>query len=429
MSKFQIIVLCVFGFFIVAGVIGFSVYKGGSQKQTPAITIWGTLDNQTVQRFLTKTAGTQIPISYVQINPADFHTELINALAAGTGPDVILATQDELFAEHNTLLTIPYKSYPQATYDSTFIPESQLFLQPTGLLGVPFAVDPLVMYWNKVLFSNAGLSSPPTTWDALISLVPKLAVSDKAYNVSQAAVGMGDYENIDNAMPILSLLMMQTGNPIVAAQSDGTYQATLNASASEQNLAAQALTFYTQFANPVSSEYTWNRSLVDSRNLFIANQLAMYFGFASEYNTIAAKNPNLDFDVAVMPQLSAAGGPGSSLLKMTYGNLYGFAITRRSANAATAFSDIALLTTQAAAKEWTTDSGMSSARIDSQTEDPSSASSPIFIQSAMWAQGWLEPSSATANQIFQTMVDGVTSGSEDVTTAVSNAQGQLQNAL
>jgi hypothetical protein len=44
MSKFQIIVLCVFGLFIFAGVGSFAFFKGKSGTQAPPITIWGTLD-------------------------------------------------------------------------------------------------------------------------------------------------------------------------------------------------------------------------------------------------------------------------------------------------------------------------------------------------------------------------------------------------
>jgi hypothetical protein len=57
------------------------------------------------------------------------------------------------------------------------------------------------------------------------------------------------------------------------------------------------LDFYTSFANPSKSLYSWNRSLPNSENAFLNGDLAFYFGYASEIKRIQDKNPNLNFDV------------------------------------------------------------------------------------------------------------------------------------
>ncbi len=426
MSTFQIILLCAFGACIGAGVIAFALYRGGSGQQTPAITIWGTADQTLMDSFINKAVGTKANIYYVQKKAATFATDLISAVATGKGPDAILGTQAELFSNRALLTTIPYTSYAESTFQSTYITEAQLFLQPQGILAIPLGVDPLVMYWNKVILSNAGIVGAPTTWSQLTALVPKLTVADKAYNVTQSTVGMGDYVNVLNAKAIISLLMMQAGNFIVAPDSStGDFTPIIGLNNTYTNEAANALTFYTQFANPTSPVYTWNRALPNSQDLFVANQLALYFGFASEYQTLAERNPNLDFDVAIVPQLDKNATAGAVTPNLTFGNIYGLAVLRSSTNGATAVSDIYSLTTQAAAASWTSLSGLAPVRLDSMAADPASPTAPIFNQSALWARGWNDPNAVATDKIFQTMVDSITSGQQDPAGAVATAQSQF----
>ncbi len=430
-TTFQIILLVVFGLFILAGIFSFALYRGGSSNQTPPITIWGTFDQATMTSFINKVAGSNANIYYVQKNPATFNTDLVQAIATGKGPDVILGTQDQIFSNNSLLITIPYQYYPQRTFLNTFIPEADLYLSSQGTIAFPIGVDPLMMYWNRVLLSNAGIAAPPTTWNQLVAMVPKLTVTDKTYNVTQSTVGLGDYVNINNAKAILSLLILQAGNPIVGQDANGNLIAVIGAGNGASTAAAAALSFYTQFADPTSATYSWNSALQNSQNLFIANQLAFYFGFASEYNILAQKNPNLDFDVTTVPQRdkNQSGQSSGSIQSTTYGNLYGFAVVRSSPNAATAVTDILTLTSQSAAGVWNTLTGLPAARIDSLSANPANPIEPVFNLSALWAVGWIDPNTTATNNIFQTMVTSVTSGQADPEQAVNTAQSALTASL
>ena len=88
----------------------------------------------------------------------------------------------------------------------------------------------------------------------------------------------------------------------------------------------KALRFYTEFANPAKTSYSWNRSLPSAQDAFVAGDVAMYLGFASEYTQIAQRNPNLRFGVAPLPQISQSG------TRVTYGRLMGVAIARTTGN-------------------------------------------------------------------------------------------------
>ena len=242
---------------------------------------------------------------------------------------------------------------------------------------------------------------------------------------------MGDYANVNNAKAILSLLILQAGNPIVGVDQNGNWIATLGGGNNDAVVAENALSFYTQFADPTSATYSWNSALQSSQDMFIANQLALYFGFASEYNILSQKNPNLDFDVAPVPQLSKSqnGQLQGSGQYTTYGNLYAFAIMRQSPNTSTALSDILMLTSQTAAGLWSSFTGLPSARLDSLSANPANSIEPVFNQSALWSRGWIDPNTTATDQIFQTMVTSVTSGQSDSTGAINTAQSALTAAL
>src|SRR5690606_38217983 len=100
-----------------------------------------------------------------------------------------------------------------------------------------------------------------------------------------------------------------------------------------------ALRFYTNFSNPSQESYSWNAALRNSRDAFLAGELAIYFGYASEIQGLRQQNPNLNFDAALMPQTRDVA------TTMTFGKMYGFAIARATPNISTAFTVASTLTT------------------------------------------------------------------------------------
>ena len=66
---------------------------------------------------------------------------------------------------------------------------------------------------------------------------------------------------------------------------------------------AEALVFYTDFANPEKEVYTWNDKMPYSLNAFINGQTAFYFGYAYDLPTIRFSNPKLNFGITSFPQI------------------------------------------------------------------------------------------------------------------------------
>jgi ABC-type glycerol-3-phosphate transport system substrate-binding protein len=427
MTKFQLGVLILFGFFIVAGLLTFSFYKGQGKQSGPPVVIWGTYDPAVVTKYIAKVNNNKTNISYVYKKPETFDTDFVEALAGGTAPDAVLLSQDMLFHQKKRLLPIPYTSLSQADYKNTFIPIGELYLDGSGILALPFTVDPMVMYWNKDIFLSQDIPLPPKNWEEFRTLAPTLTVRDNALNIIQSAVALGEYRNVEHAKDILSLLIMQAGNPIVLNTGNGPVSVLMDSFGKTLIPADAALTFYTEFANPTKNSYTWNRSLDNSKAMFIGNRLGVYFGYASEFGELRQRNPNLNFDVAAVPQIKAQSGKVQ--VKTTFGKLYGFSIVRTTADPVNVANALYFLTGKDQLATWSAATGLPSVRLDSLTADPAHSETAVFRDSALWARAWIDPNRNATEQVFQRLIESITSGKLSQQEAIINAQGEIESLL
>ena len=89
---------------------------------------------------------------------------------------------------------IPFAYYPERDFRDNFVDISNLFIDQKngGLAAFPFLIDPMVMYWNKDLFSSAGISQPPQNWEDFSEDVKTFTEKNEAGNITQ---GNGFWEN------------------------------------------------------------------------------------------------------------------------------------------------------------------------------------------------------------------------------------------
>ncbi len=429
MSKFQLILTGIFGAFILIGVLVFA-FAGGSGSNTVVsqATVWGTMSSGLFDTFLKESGLNQdktIAITYVEKNKDTFDQDFVEALAVGKGPDLFFLPQDSILKHQDKIFTIPFASYSEGTFKQNFIQEGELYLNKEGILGLPFMVDPMVMYWNRDIFSNAGLSLTPKYWSELYDLSTRLTVKDTSFNVSKSAVAIGEHANVTNANEIVSLLVMQAGSPITQRNKiDGNVNSVFN---QRFNLpippAQSALNFYTEFSNPLKPFYSWNRSIPESKNFFLAGDLALYFGFASELSDIRLKNPNLNFDIASIPQSK------NSNLTITFGRMVGLAIPKNSKNIAAAFKVAASLTSPTSITALSKVTHLPPVRRDLLAIRPSEAYLSTFYDGAIQSRAWLSPEPSSLNPIFKEMIESVTAGRASTAEALTRASQQLETLL
>ena len=429
MSFFQTTLLLFFGFFIIFGVLVFSgilpIFDNAPDGVGGEVTLWGTLPARLLEAPLAALNAQNedlFSVRYVEKKAASFDTELVEALASGAGPDMIFLPHDLIVRHENKVFPLPYANFSARDFRNAYIEEGELYLRDDGIIALPFSIDPIVMYWNRDIFAGAGHSAPPDEWDAFLLLAPQITEKDAAQNISRALVAFGDFTNVDHAKDIVSLLILQAGNPIVERGEEGARRATLRESRGFVTPPAQsALRFYTEFANPSKPIYSWNRSLPDSRDMFAAGDLAVYFGYASERQAIVAESPRLNFDAAVVPQTKDAER------KTTFGAMTGVAVLKTSRNTTTAFYAALALAGKDFIQSFAAESGLPPARRDALAAKPRTADAlvSVFYDSALISRGWLDPRPDETLRIFDAMVQNVLSGRSTVATAVSQAHEAL----
>ena len=101
MNTFQIISIAVFLIIAVVAVLVFAgvlpgVRAGIGGSKTVSLNLWGTIPKDLMDRFLSEfqKENKKIDIKYIRKQKENYETDLINALAAGEGPDLWLLPQD-----------------------------------------------------------------------------------------------------------------------------------------------------------------------------------------------------------------------------------------------------------------------------------------------------------------------------------------------
>lgn len=422
-GNFQIIILIVF---IVAAILGVLVFSGaiplGNSSGTTTqgtVVLWGTVKASIVSPLLDdfNRVNTTFVTKYVEKSPDTFDNDLLEALAAGTGPDMFFISDDLAYKYSNKIFTIPYTSFPINTFKSNYVGAGEVFLTSKGVLAFPLTVDPLMMYYNRSMLDANGIAYPPSYWDEFGNLIPLLTKKDSKGMITESTVALGQFSNVLHAKDILASLFMQAGNSIVA-EKDGSFISALSENNGAYDLGS-ILKFYTDFADPLNSVYSWNKSFSSSEDAFSAENLAFYFGYASELQSLVNKNPNENFLVTAIPQIR------NSSFKLTGAHVTGIAISSFSKNFNTAFTAAGLLANGSFASSLANALGIAPARRDLLNIKPTDAYLPIFYNSAFFAKSWLDPSPADTNTIFQGMVEKVLSGSMSTTDAVSDAGAKL----
>ena len=265
------------------------------------VTYWGLWENDAVVRPVIaafESRNQKIKIQYVKQSHKQYRERLQAAIARGEGPDV--------FRFHNTwvpmlqqdLSLVPGEVMTPADFQSTFYPvAANDLVAGQTIYGIPLEIDGLGLYWNEDLFAMAGVAGPPTTWEELLTIVPKIAKPEgNVFAVS--AIALGTTNNVEHYSDIVATMFMQNGAPIT------------NPVGRE---AEETLQFYRKFSTPNDPLYTWNESMDNSVYAFASGKVAMILAPSWRAFDILAINPDLHFKIAPIPQL-----PGNTVNWASY---------------------------------------------------------------------------------------------------------------
>lgn len=428
MSTFQIILMSLFGVGAVAGILIFAfLVTTGSGTAIGQVVVWGTFDEtafSAILRTLSDSDARLKAVSYVQKSPETFDRELTDALASGSGPDLYIMRSDHTVSDSPKVQTVPLESVSREQFQEIFVEGANVFMTQNGSIGIPFAVDPYVLYWNRDMFATAGLAKPPIFWDELFEVSRAITKKTDSGSIVKSALSFGEYANVTHAKGIVTMLMMQAGSPIMARDTAGrlTPAMVTRAQVDTGQAAESALLYYTNFADPSKDYYSWNRSLKESRIAFADGDLALYIGLASEESVLRALNPNLNFAVAPVPQIRNAAKT------LNGGVVYAFAIPRTSLNPQGAFTVSYLLASKEPSQIFAQAFGIVSARRDALAE-PGQGVYDLYQKQALIVRTWEDPQPQETSAIFRAMIENVTSGSALITESLLRAEQSMRQLL
>lgn len=355
------------------------------------LTVWGVDDesamNGAIGALSAKYSGAKV--NYKHINSATYERDLIDALAAGSGPDVFMFNSQWLGKHINKIVSAPLSTISINQYRSLY-PEVVFndFVRDNKIYAFPLYVDTIAMYYNRNIFDRKSIALPPRTWDELKNLVSK-----KGLNVSLG----GTTSSVTRASDIFNSLLLQatpSGQIVHLSGTEGL----------------KALTLYTSFKSPKE----------ESLSGFAGERIGAIFDYYSAAQTIKSKNPFLNFSVAPLPQFD----PNAAATNASY---YGLAVSNKSNQQAAAWEFISLATTNESIAE----SYMLSAKhppvlrtlINKYSDSPDLG---VFARQALIGRSWPEPDEKAVSQIIENMINGAVTTGKNIQQFLTEADSAIR---
>jgi ABC-type glycerol-3-phosphate transport system substrate-binding protein len=226
--------------------------------------------------------------------------------------------------------------------------------------------------------------------------------------IIQSGAAIGAADNVDRSPDILQLLMMQNG----AAMTDADGVASFDEYPPELvgrplPPGAEALVFYTDFANPEKEVYSWNDKMPNSLDAFVSGKTAYFFGYAYHLPVIRQLNRNLNFGIAPMPQI--AGNPDVNIA-----NYWIETVSNKTAHPDEAWEFVQFVTNAQNAPTYLNATNKPTARrglVSSQLEDLDMS---VFASQVPSARSWYHGTDAPAmEEAFRTMIRQYLSGDDE----------------
>jgi len=281
-----------------------------------------------------------IRIEYKKLRFEEYEKELLNAIAEDRGPDI--------FSLHNSwmnewqprlepsppVLTMPFRELKGSIkkevittirqvqgmtvrqlandYLDVVSQDSVIDTEQTDpraplvprVYGIPLSVDTMVMYYNRDILNANGIPSPAGHWLDFQEQVKNITRLDELGTIIQPAGAIGTADNIERSSDLLAILMMQNGTRMADSSGLATFhEFPEELSGRPLPPGAEALLFYTDFANPQKEVYTWNDKMPDSLTAFANGKIAYFFGYSYHLPIIRNFDEDLNFGIAALPQI------------------------------------------------------------------------------------------------------------------------------
>lgn len=311
-----IVVIILLAVLIVVKVLTGSSSSRSSNSGAVVLNYWGLWEPEEVMTEVInkyQQSNPNVTINYVQKNFG--HTNQTNLIHSGNYPSTLIgrlstlqsADTIDIVRIHNSWLPMlqdylyPVTQFMTVDeYKNTFYPTAYTdFVDTQGnIYAIPLQIDGLVLFYNKDIFTQYGITSPPQDWDEVISTAQKLTTKDTSGQVTRGGIGLGTGSNITHAFDISLMMLTQANVEVINSETGQPSFAT-----SSLNSGADAVEYYLDFAK---KHQIWSYRLPNDLNSFVAGNLAMMIAPSWRVFDLINMNSSLNFDVAPLPVLPGA---------------------------------------------------------------------------------------------------------------------------
>lgn len=424
------------------------------------LTMWGVFDDEASFRSFTqayRALHPNVSFDYRKLRSEEYDDALINAFARGEGPDIFavhntaIGKYQDLIAPLPATITLPYtettgtikketitslktnRSLTPANIRNQFVDvvgsdvirtvrDASTGTTTEAILGLPLSVDTLALFYNKDLLNAAGIANPPAVWDEFLTDVEKLTVYGQSGAILQSGAALGTYRNVDRAFDILSAIMLQNGTQMTS----GGAASFANPLSDRTTPGLTAAMFYTDFANPTKTSYTWNETLPNSFEAFVNGRTAFYFGYGYSLPQIRARAPKLNLGIGPLPQIAIGD---SAYRPQNYANYWVQTVSRQSTHQDWAWDVVQFMASEAQVGNYLQTAGRPTALrnlIQGQRENEDLA---VFAGQLLTAQSWYKGRNpAVTEAAFGSLIDAIRNG-VDAEKSIKDAQNKVNQTF
>ncbi|MDZ4231211.1 MAG: extracellular solute-binding protein [Patescibacteria group bacterium] len=413
-------------FSTVAGVLGllllavlFGALPGRRENvEVTELTMWGVDDQRLWKNIISSFRATypEISVSYKRFDAESYERELINALAAGEGPDIAMFDNNWLLTHEGKVAPAPAEKIAPATVQGLF-PRvvEQDFVAAGGVYALPLFIDTLALVYNRDLFDQGNIVFPPKTWDEAADATPALRIIEGGVLQRGAFAIGGASVNTPNASGIASAILMQGGSSMIDSR---VRDATFADSTGRKNFG-----IYMRFADPASNAYSWDEYMREGKDAFARGEVAGIFVYASERKDLEARNSFLDMATAPLPQLN----PEEPVNVADY---WGLTVLTRTPHPNEAWDFVIFATTDQNSATSYMNSTQRPPALRSLIND--TANNPeigVFVSQALTARSWLQPGEEVVESAFDEAIRLVLSGELSADKALQRAESLITEAI
>lgn len=427
MTKNQIILISIGGVIVLIFFLVFLGILPGLNRRPVVINkttiqFWGVFDQSPVFNQIfdnVKNTYPYLDIKYRSFKDVDaYQAAILDALAAGQGPDIFMIQNVGLPQQINKITAAPTTKFSLLKLKQLF-PKivEQDFVNKDQIYALPLTIDTLALLYNRDLLNQAGIAVLPENWEDFKKTVLKLTKIDpvtKNILLAGAAIG-GSNQNINYGTDLLYALMLQTGTKMVNTDFSSA------AFASEPG--REAFDFYTQFSNPTNPLYAWNNALLNSIDSFSQGNVAMIFDYNATIPEIKTRNAFLDLGIAPLPQ------PKEATQNLSYARYWGLTVSKQSKHANSAWDMVITMTTDqnnaSVYAEKTKKAPALLTLINQAIEKPELS---VFAQQALIARDWPQIDPQAIDRIFSEAIELIINGGKS-SSVIREAQEKVTTLM